>query len=104
MDENKIMSCRITMLFQAGHKYLFSDITLNWEDAMAECQLYGGWLVSIKRQAEQNCLVRHGRSQGYDTNYWTDGKSVKYLKPFYYFQYKEYEDQAYGCTQPMIVT
>ena len=61
-------------MFQAGHKYLFSDITLNWEDAMAECQLYGGWLVNIGGQTEQNCLVRHGRSQGYSANYWIDGK------------------------------
>ena len=78
MDENEIMLCRIAMLFQAGHKYLFSDIQLNWEDAMAECQLYGGWLVNIGGQIEQNCLVKHGLIQGYDAWYWTDGNHYRY--------------------------
>ena len=63
---------------EAGHKYLFSEITLNFEDAMGECGLYGGWLVSIGGQAEQNCLLRHGRSQGYDAWYWTDGNLTNY--------------------------
>ena len=64
---------------QAGHKYLFSDTAYTWEDAMAECQLYGGWLVSIGSQREQNCLIRHGLSLGKDTWHWTDGNI--YLLP-----------------------
>ena len=65
---------------QAGHRYLFSDTAYTWEDAMAECQLYGGWLVSIGSQREQNCLIRHGLSLGKDTWHWTDGNI--YLLPW----------------------
>ena len=59
---------------QARHKYLYSDGARGWEDARAECALYGGWLVNIQTVEEQNCLVRHGRSQGLDTWYLTDGE------------------------------
>ena len=31
---------------QAGHKYLFSDVTHTWADAVLESQMYGGWLIS----------------------------------------------------------
>ena len=33
---------------QAGHKYLFSDVTHTWADAVLECQMYGGWLVGTQ--------------------------------------------------------
>ena len=58
-----------------GHKYLFSEITHNWVDAAAECELYGGWLVNIESLAEQNCLVRYGNTHGLNSWYWTDGNS-----------------------------
>ena len=61
----------------SGHKYLFSDVTHSWEDAFGECELYGGWLVSIDSLQEQNCLMRHGKSEGYNAWYWTDGKNLK---------------------------
>ena len=32
---------------QEGHKYLFSDATHTWDEALVECELYGGWLVNI---------------------------------------------------------
>merc|ERR1712165_620309 len=57
---------------EAGHKYLFSDQPRTWQDAREECELYGGWLVNIGGVEEQNCLVRYGRSQGYDGWYFTD--------------------------------
>ena len=38
-----------------------------------ECELYGGWLVDINSLEEQNCLLRHGNAQGYNTWYPTDG-------------------------------
>ena len=52
---------------------MFSEITHTWIDALAECELYGGWLVNIKDWREENCLVRYGVSQGLATWYWTDG-------------------------------
>merc|ERR1712241_1647013 len=57
---------------EAGHKYLFSDQTRSWQDAREECELYAGWLVNIGSLEEQNCLLRYGKSQGYDAWYWTD--------------------------------
>ena len=59
---------------QKGHKYLFSEDTRSWQDAKEECELYGGWLVDIRSQAEANCLMRYG--MGLESNcryYWTDG-------------------------------
>ena len=58
---------------EAGHKYLFSEVMMTWEDARVECELYGGWLVDINSLQEHNCLLRHGNSQGYDTWYHIDG-------------------------------
>ena len=57
-----------------NHKYLFSDVVHSWFDAVAECQLYGGWLLSLGSLEEQNCLLRYGQSQGLDAWYWTDGR------------------------------
>ena len=69
---------RLNLYLQRGHKYLFSDTALTWQDARAECALYGGWLVNIggfhSGVEEQNCILRYGHSQGYDAWYWTDGK------------------------------
>ena len=63
---------------QEGYKYLFSDITHNWNDAIAECQLYGGWLVDVTGVEEHNCILRFGKSQGFNTWYWIDGKNGSY--------------------------
>ena len=68
-------------LFQNDHKYLFSDVQHNWNEARAECVLYGGWLVQINNMKEYNCLLRHG--MGFDTPdtsdsrwYWIDVNDV----------------------------
>ena len=59
---------------EAGHKYLFSDEVRSWQDARDECELYGGWLLSIGSQREQNCLVRYAHSSGLHTGwFWHDG-------------------------------
>ena len=50
------------------------EIKHNWNDAIAECQLYGGWLVDVTGLEEHNCLLSFGKSQGLNTWYWTDGK------------------------------
>ena len=59
---------------EENHKYLFSDLALNWFEAQTECELYGGWLVNIGGFKEQNCLLRYGQSQLYDSWFWHDGK------------------------------
>ena len=69
---------------EPGHKYLFSEVTMTWEEARVECDLSGGWLVDINRLEEQNCLLRQGNSQGYDTWYHTDGKII-------YFWFTDFE-------------
>ena len=43
---------------EAGHKYLFSEVDMTWEEARGECELYGGWLVDLKSRKEQNCILR----------------------------------------------
>ena len=57
---------------QLGHMYLFSEEARPWLEAKAECELYGGWLVDIRSQAEANCLMRYGMDLGCQY-YWTDG-------------------------------
>ena len=62
---------------EEGHKYLFSDVTHTWEDALAECQLYGGWLLSLDSLEEQNCLLRYDNISPVPTAwYWTDGLNL----------------------------
>ena len=59
---------------QAGHKYLFNtEEKHTWDDAVAECRLYGGWFLDITDIAEYNCLLRYGNSQGFQNWFWTDG-------------------------------
>ena len=68
--------CRLKVYLncQKGHKYLFSEEVRSWLDAKEECELYGGWLVDIRSQAEANCLMRYGMSLGVCHGYWTDGR------------------------------
>ena len=58
-----------------GHKYLFSETDMTWEEARGECALYGGWLIDILDFHEQNCLLRHAHATpGLENQgYWTDG-------------------------------
>merc|ERR1719348_2771906 len=60
---------------ETGHKYLFSEETHNWYDSVAECALYGGWLVHIGNIDEQNCLLKYGNSQNFAAFYWTGAHS-----------------------------
>merc|ERR1711971_410646 len=60
---------------EKGHKYLFSEETRSWQDAKEECELYGGWLVDIRSQAEAKCLMRYGTTLG-QSSYWTDGNDI----------------------------
>ena len=59
--------------FQRGYKYLFSDLEVTWQDAIAECTLYGGHLVDVNSQQEHNCLMRYGISQNFNSWFWIDG-------------------------------
>ena len=57
-----------------GHKYLFSEITMSWEEARGECALYGGWLVDLRTREEQNCILRGARAaEVIEGWYWHDG-------------------------------
>ena len=66
------------VLMKQGHKYLFSETKMTWEEARGECALYGGWLIDILNIREQNCLLRHVyETPGLEDDYfWTDGKYV----------------------------
>merc|ERR1719481_1843661 len=61
---------------EAGHKYLFSEDQKPWPDAKVECELYGGWLVDIGSQEEQNCLLKFARSQELLNWWWHDGNEL----------------------------
>merc|ERR1711936_161599 len=61
---------------EKGHKYLFSDVQHNWQDARDECELYGGWLVSIKDLHEQNCLLEHAQSSVQYGWFWHDANDA----------------------------
>ena len=62
---------------EEGHKYLFSDTSHTWQDARDECELYGGWLLSINSLQEQNCLVRFAKTSGLHHGwFWHDGKPL----------------------------
>ena len=77
---------------QEGHKYIFSDTVLTWNDAISECGLYGGWLVAINSLAENNCLVKHGASLGgVDWWYWTDGNDVETNGVYVHYNYGDME-------------
>ena len=45
----------------------------SWDEALVECELYGGWLVNIGGVREQNCLLEFGHSKAelVDKWYWT---------------------------------
>ena len=62
-----------------GHKYMFGEEALNWEEAREMCELQSGWLVDINSIHEQNCLIRHAlATEGLNgLNYWTDGNHYK---------------------------
>jgi len=56
-------------------KYLFSEEYRTWDDALAECNLYGGWLADVGSIWEQNCILRYGKSQNFDDWYWMGAHS-----------------------------
>merc|ERR1712227_338504 len=63
---------------EAGHKYLFSEVEMTWEEARGECELYGGWLVDLKSRKEQNCILRYAQTAGVtETWYWHDVNNVE---------------------------
>ena len=77
---------------EEGHKYLFSEVKMTWEEARGECQLYGGWLVDLRTRREQNCLLRYAQAAGVTEDwYWHDGKHTK-LTTRYVFT------RSYDCT------
>ena len=75
---------------EAGHRYLFSEVKMTWEEARGECQLYGGWLVDLRSRKEQNCLIRYAQAAGVTEDwYWHDGnQNTRYFRR-YDFIYSE---------------
>eukprot|EP00091_Calanus_sinicus_P012633 TRINITY_DN28316_c0_g1_i1.p1 TRINITY_DN28316_c0_g1~~TRINITY_DN28316_c0_g1_i1.p1 ORF type:complete len:165 (-),score=27.32 TRINITY_DN28316_c0_g1_i1:168-662(-) len=63
----------VTLSCDSGHKYLFSETEMTWQDARAECKLYGGWLVEISGLRENNCLLKYAESVGLQDWWWTGG-------------------------------
>merc|ERR1719347_389755 len=63
---------------EEGHKYLFSEDTRTWEEARAECQLYGGWLLDISSMEEQYCLMEFAQNFQLFHWWWHDGNDVEY--------------------------
>merc|ERR1711915_569622 len=57
---------------ERGYKYLFSNLEVSWQDAITECNLYGGHLVDVTSQQEHNCLMRYGISKNYNSWFWID--------------------------------
>ena len=79
---------------EEGHKYLFSEVQMTWEEARGECQLYGGWLVDLRTRKEQNCLLRYAQAAGVPEGwYWHDGNFTFTLQSglnwtlYFYFPY-----------------
>ena len=67
---------------EEGHRYLFSEVKMTWEEARGECLLYGGWLVDLRTRKEQNCLLRYAQAAGVtDDWYWHDGNQHTRLFP-----------------------
>ena len=61
-----------------GHQYLFSEDELDWNEAQANCELLGGYLVRIEDIHENNCILKYALNNGYQNNYWwTSGKLSK---------------------------
>merc|ERR1712025_103760 len=64
---------------EPGHKYLFSEMKLNWVDAQAECSMYGAYLLHIDSLKEQNCLLRHAHNNsdnGFEDTFFHDGNDI----------------------------
>ena len=81
---------------EAGHKYLFSEVMMTWEDARVECELFGGWLVDINNLREHNCLLRHGNSLGFNTKFWTDGNFTDFLCFYVTFRFVAHDSESKG--------
>merc|ERR1711936_418529 len=58
-------------------KYLFSELSLTWEEAKGECQLYGGWLLNLNNLVEQNCLLKHAVTNEISGWFWHDGNGIE---------------------------
>ena len=67
-----------------GHQYLFSEDALDWNEARAMCELYGGYLVRIEDIHENNCLLKYALNNGYENRWWTSGNLSNTYRTFFY--------------------
>ena len=55
---------------------MFSEVQHSWYDARDECQLYGGWLLSLGSRQEQNCILKFAQDNVRTDWYWHDGEGA----------------------------
>ena len=67
------LDCEWDVGVDGGHQYFFSDTKLSWFDASDECNLYGGYLLALGSQYEQNCLLKYGKTANIANWYWHQG-------------------------------
>ena len=63
----------VSLNCDGDHQYFFSDQKLSWFDASNECNLYGGYLLALDSQYEQNCLLKYGKTANIANWYWHQG-------------------------------
>ena len=71
-------------LCHKDHQYLFSEDALDWNEARAMCELYGGYLVRIEDIHENNCLLKYALNNGYENRWWTSGNLSNTFRTFFY--------------------
>ena len=74
-SKNKSHSPHWEPLCDKGHQYLFSEETLDWNNAREMCQLLGGYLVRIENQHENNCLLVYAMKSELHNWWWTSGET-----------------------------
>ena len=78
-SKNKSHTPHWEPLCDKGHQYLFSEETLDWNNAREMCQLLGGYLVRIENQHEHNCLLVYAMKNELHNWWWTSGETKSYL-------------------------
>ena len=73
IKDQKLSAPHWVRLCDKGHKYLFSEEAVNWNDARAMCQLLGGYLARIENRHENNCILAYAQTNQLHTYWWHSG-------------------------------
>merc|ERR1711976_398907 len=76
IKKQNLSAPRWESLCDKGHKYLFSEETVNWNDAREMCQLLGGYLARIENRHENNCILAFAQTNQLHTYWWHSGNDV----------------------------